>query len=136
MSIQENKTCDGESLLDTLTRTIRTNQLKVAKHTRVRKYNEILILKKMLEEAKIPFVFEEVLSLGGYHIIYSDEVGQVCSVIEHYGSYGHKDDLLEIMGLLTEEEKEYDEVVGYLSAENVFNRIKKHYEENQFKVVE
>ena len=32
------------------------------------------------------------------------------------------------MGLLTDEESERDSVVGWLSAKNVFERIKKHYE--------
>ena len=47
----------------------------------------------------------------------------VCSVIEHCGSYGREEDKLEIMGLLTEEELEVDEVKGYLTAEEVFGRI-------------
>jgi hypothetical protein len=47
--------------------------------------------------------------------------------IEHYGSYGNSCDELEIMGLLTPEEVEYDSVVGYLTAEDVFERIRKHY---------
>lgn len=53
---------------------------------------------------------------------------KVCSVIEHKGSYGHEDDLLEIMGLLTDGESKHDDVVGFLSANNVFERIKKDYE--------
>jgi hypothetical protein len=48
--------------------------------------------------------------------------------IEHYASYGRSEDLLEIMGLLTSEEEGYDSVKGYLTAEDVFQRIKKHYE--------
>lgn len=32
------------------------------------------------------------------------------------------------MGLLTDEESKYDSVVGGLSAQEVFERIKKHYE--------
>lgn len=38
-------------------------------------------------------------------------------------SHGFGDGKLEIMGLLTEEEAEWDSVVGYLSAEEVFQRI-------------
>ena len=53
--------------------------------------------------------------------------GSVCSVI--YG-YGSEKGLLEISGLMTDEEyeKENDSVLGYLTAENVFARIKKHWE--------
>ena len=76
--------------------------------------------------------------MGGYHLCYpknndpdcveKETFDIVCSVIEHDGSYGREQDLLEIMGLLTDEEYEHDEVVGFLSAENVFERIKKHYD--------
>lgn len=44
-------------------------------------------------------------------------------VICHQGSYGYEEGLLEIMGLLTEEEMEEDRVLGYLSAEDVIKRI-------------
>lgn len=53
-----------------------------------------------------------------------------CSVIEHEASYGHSEDKLEIMGLLTDEELQNDDVVGHLSAEEVFSRIQKHFIEN------
>lgn len=53
----------------------------------------------------------------------------VCSVICGYGSYGYEEGLLEIMGLLTPEEEQLDSVAGYLTADDVFNRIKKHWEE-------
>ena len=52
----------------------------------------------------------------------------VCSAIEHNGSYGREADKIKIMGLLTDEESKYDSVVGGLSAQEVFERIKKHYE--------
>lgn len=95
------------------------------------KYTEIFKLKKMLEKAKIPFAFIEHHSVG-YQILYpAGGEKRQCSVIEHSFSYGNKQDLLEIMGLLTDEELKYDDVVGYLSAENVFYRIKEHYELSQ-----
>lgn len=91
------------------------------------KYTEILKLKDMLEKAGIPFKFED--SFDGYHICYP-KAGEerVCSVIEHCGSYGHDKDLLEIMGLLTEEEAAEDDVAGWLTAENVFSRIKADFD--------
>jgi hypothetical protein len=97
-------------------------------------YKEIVKLKEKLEEAKIPFEFSTLFD--GYQICYPEkntkdkEDVRECSVIEHYGSYGHSVDLLEIMGLLTEEESQDDDVLGYLSADEVFQRIKKHYEEH------
>ena len=90
------------------------------------KYDEIFKLKEMLENAEIPFEFSEYM--GGYHLCYPNNKTKECSVIEHDGSYGREQDLLEIMGLLTDEELQNDDVVGFLSAENVFERIKKHYE--------
>ena len=98
---------------------------------RVVAYTEILKLKSMLENANIPFEFDNLYD--GYHLCYprdnksKDDTGRVCSVIQHFGSYGHSENLLEIMGLLTEEESQNDEVVGWLSAEEVFDRINNHY---------
>lgn len=113
------------------------------------KYGEIFKLHKMLEEAGIQHEFLDetpdsrwiVPGLGldytKYHIYYPscDEFRKgidssmyssnaVCSVIEGYGTFGYEQDLLEIMGLLTPEEDECDSVCGYLTAENVFERIK------------
>jgi hypothetical protein len=93
------------------------------------KYNEILRLKVMMENGKIPFDFHELF--GGYRIVYpEDGLNGICSVIEHDGSYGREQDLLEIMGLLTDKEKKHDDVLGYLTAENVFNRIYGHWISN------
>lgn len=93
----------------------------------MRMYNEIFLLKKKLEKENIPFIFRDLFD--GFQICYPDIKNRVCSVIEHGGSYGHNRDLLEIMGLLSDEETD-DDVLGYLTAEDVYNRIYKHYEEN------
>ena len=89
------------------------------------KYNEILKLKNMLEKAEIPFEFSEIF--GGYHVTYPSNKFRICSVIEHDFSYVNEQDLLEIKGLLTKNEKKCDYVLGYRSAEEVFNRIKKNW---------
>ena len=86
------------------------------------KYTEILRLKEMLEKEGIPFVFRR--QFDGYTIKYDDFT---CSVIEHTGSYGEEENLLEIMGLLTKKERKDGRVLGYLTAENVFKRIRKHF---------
>ena len=91
------------------------------------KYTEILKLKKMLEDAKIPFDFQARKDLSGYQMRYPSHQKPVCSIVEHKYSYGAEDDLLEIMGLLTDEEMTHDSVVGYLTAEEVFTRINQHY---------
>ena len=113
------------------------------------KYKEIFKLKKMLENAKIPFDFiigfgypEEIrkmypLICEHYQICYPSEKDRWISVIEGFGTYGGDYDKLEIMGGLTPLESyqkytiEEDEVIEYLTAKNVFNRIKNHYEKEK-----
>ena len=56
-----------------------------------------------------------------------DNEKRIISIVHGYGTYGEEDDLLEIMGLLTEEEEKIDDVTGYLTAEDVFNRIVKYF---------
>ena len=99
-------------------------------------YKEIFILANKLSEAGIPFKIRELN--GGYQIAYPNCEERVCSVVEHSFSYGAECDRLEIMGLLTKEEQEEDvgdepAVKGYLTAEDVFGRISKHYAENNNK---
>lgn len=93
------------------------------------KYQEILKLHDMLLDKSIPHVIER--DLDGWHISYP-WVGKerVLSAVEFKGTYGAEQDLIEIMGLLTPGEFLMDSVKGYLTAENVFNRIKEHYEEH------
>ena len=110
------------------------------------KYTEILKLKDMLEKANIPFTFTDdfwgvnklnerektnpyfaELYRNKYHA-YQIRLGDLADVIQHDGSYGNEQDLLEIMGGLTEKEKKEDSVLGYLTAEEVFKRFKYCYE--------
>ena len=112
-----------------------------------RKYNEMFKLKKMLEDADIPFVWIENWGYNEdrlkemeqiapdlverYQICYpvfgDKNTDRVLSAIQGFGTYGAEQDLIEIMGLLTPEEAKHDCVVGYLTAENVFKRIQTHY---------
>ena len=98
-------------------------------------YKEIFKLKDMLEKAEIPFVWKEHKDYrNGYQILYPvGGVQNICSVIEHTFSYGNEEDLLKIQGLMTkkEEEEHHDSVLGYLTADNVYKRIKKHYKEKK-----
>lgn len=85
-------------------------------------------LEQLLVEADIPYEKERMF--GGKHLIYPHKGDdQVCSIILHKGSYGRHNGLLEIMGLLTDKELECDDVAGYLTADDVFGRIKRHWEE-------
>lgn len=101
------------------------------------KYNEIHKLHEMLLEAGIEHEWVNRNPNGlphkgkyGYEfdfgwqiVVYRPNGEQMISVIEGYGTYGVEDDLLEIMGLLTPEELEWDSVCGSLTAEDVFGRI-------------
>ena len=96
---------------------------------------EILKLKEMLEKAKIPFEYHDNL-FGGYKepgyqiIIVGKNNKRLCDAVYHFGSYGHEQGLMEIMGALTKEEYEEDSVLGYLTADDVFKRFKYCYEHN------
>lgn len=98
-------------------------------------YMEIRKLAGMMNRDLIPYKIISVM--GGYVMKYPEEKSCVCSIIEHDYSYGHDADRLEIMGLLTEEEKKDDPVYttgrqrynekhcvkGWLTADDVFGRI-------------
>ena len=103
-------------------------------------YKEIFRLKEMLEGADIPFEWEinNFMCSEGYKIvIYSKDGIYLCDCIENLGSYGNKEDKLEIMGGLTEEESTTDySVLGWLTAEEVFKRFKYCYENNTDKYKE
>ena len=90
-------------------------------------------LEEMLKEENIPYR-RETTQIAYYGKELPERkpnqglgVGSVCSVIAH--GYGSEEGLLEIQGLMTPEEikKEGGYVLGYLTAENVFERIKKHF---------
>ena len=86
---------------------------------------EIFRLKEMLEKENIPFEFIEREELEGYQLVYpkfSNEMIEAISVIQHKYSYGNEVNLLEMLDLTT-----LDDVEGYLKAEDVFERIKRHY---------
>lgn len=100
---------------------------------------EIEKLHKMLESAGIEHVYRyrdefhylagrEIELDPGYQIIIEECGKRIISVVEGFGSYGFEVNRLEIMGLLTDEELDADSVVGWLSAENVFDRIKEYFE--------
>ena len=58
---------------------------------------------------------------------YPTRENPVCDVICHEYSYGGKDGLLEIMGLVDEKKSGGDSVEGYLTADEVFERIAKYH---------
>ena len=72
--------------------------------------------------------FREVMEHYNTYKVFDNEK-RIISIVQGYGTYGEEDDLLEIMGLLTEEEEKIDSVTGYLTAENVFDRIVKYFKD-------
>lgn len=117
-----------------------------------KKYKEIFKLKKMLEEAGIPFSWNEGWGydkeklkelqkvapdlMEHYQICYPvfDPEHRWISVIEGFGTFGAEKDKLEIMGGFTPWERyEYGDepVMGGLTARNVYQRIKNHWEEHK-----
>lgn len=93
---------------------------------------EIFKLHNMLTAAKIPHTFLSGIH-GGYQVYYPfyKRRKPVCSAILHAHSYGAFVGKIEIMGLLTEEEANESPVLGYLTADDVFKRIEKHWKENK-----
>ena len=82
---------------------------------------EITRLANMLGGANIPYDICE--AWGGLQITYPDDTDIVYSVIQHAFSYGGKEGYLEIMV-----EGESDSVKGWLTAEDVFERISNHFQ--------
>ena len=98
---------------------------------------EIEKLHKMLTDAGIEHdwigrrrsLYDPDLNWGWQILIYKSNGDRLVSAIEGFGSYGfgihgEQGDLIEIMGLLTPEEEKHDSVLGWLTAEEVFGRIK------------
>jgi len=89
-------------------------------------FTEIRKLHDLLTAAEIPHTLKP--RFAGWHLVYPDSGERVCSAITHRISYGQYLGLIEIMGLLTTEELENDSVLGYLTGDDVFERIKAHWE--------
>ena len=104
---------------------------------------EIFKLKRMLEKADIPFEFIEGFGydpslkisypdiMEHYQICYPSRKDMKISVIEGFGTHGREQDRLEILGGFTpwEQFKHGNSPIGFLTAKNVFKRIKKDWDE-------
>ena len=87
--------------------------------------NEMTKLIALLEVAHVPYEvrphWDDTIQVG-----YPNFENTVCDAVCFPGSYGYEQGLLEIMGLVDEEEVG-DNVEGYLTAMKVFQRIFRHY---------
>lgn len=82
-------------------------------------------LAKLLDEAGVPYTRNPIW--GGEQI----RIGALCDAVCHSFSYGNEDDLLEIMGAVTEEEAEDNSgVLGWLTPEEVAKRFIYCYKNN------
>ena len=84
---------------------------------------------RLLKVANIPHEISNHL-YGTMQVSYpcNDYDKRVCDAVCFPGSYGFEAGLLEIMGLVDEEEVG-DSVEGWLTAEEVFNRISCHWQD-------
>ena len=87
--------------------------------------NEMSKLITLLENAHVPYEARPNWD-GTIQVGYPNFENPICDAICSRGCYGYERGLLEIMGLVDEEEVG-DSVEGYLTAVEVFQRIFKHY---------
>jgi hypothetical protein len=81
---------------------------------------EISRLAQYLTVMGVPFTAKPLYD--GYQIIVNDNNGDYeWDAICHSGSYGHEKGLLEIMGSIVN--SPYDEVEGWLTAEEIVDRV-------------
>ena len=95
----------------------------------MKELNEMEKLICLLTYEKIPF--QVTTSWGNtLQVWYPNKAESICDAICHEHSYGHEEGFLEIMGLVNEEEVG-DTVEGWLTATDVFSRIKKDWKERK-----
>ena len=94
---------------------------------------EIEKIQEMLKQAGIPFEVRPFNSWG-IQVCYPSIKNRFCDIVYHRYSNGYEEGLLAIQGLLTKAESDIDSELGYLTAEDIFKRIRKHYCENNLKV--
>lgn len=85
-------------------------------------------LKKLLEEADIPHIdLTEQFPMRQILYIPKGENEEICSIIQGLYSYGGKDNLLETKGLTKNGKENEEQVIGYLTAQEAFQIINKHW---------
>ena len=105
----------------------------------IKRIEEMEKLERYLIDKNIPYEINMVESYDAIWPIKLDKTPayykQICvpvfdpekrkwDAVCHWGTYGFEDGLLEIMGdILTEEDLEYDTVKGFLTADDVIERI-------------
>ena len=93
-----------------------------ATHGGIPEWTQVDELITMLEKTDIPFTVTS--SHGRPQVWYPDDKHPICDAICHCCCYGDQSVVMEIFGLTLN----YDSVEGYLNADEVFARIKEHWE--------
>lgn len=99
------------------------NKFQLPKTSNPKYCKPILCLADLCSAEGIPFVMRPVFD--GLQLVCPNPDVWDFDVICHMGSYGHEQGLLEIMGAICNTYD--DDVEGYLTVEEVFERIKKYY---------
>lgn len=91
------------------------------------KNNPLNKLRSLLTISGIEFRNKGEVTLAGDYLdrvhYYNKKGVLICSAIYGKHTYGYEEGLIEICGLLSDKEKEYDNVLGWLSPEEVYFRI-------------
>jgi hypothetical protein len=84
-------------------------------------------IKMVRENPPMTFTFSVIKVCGRPQIVFMDaKTGErVCDAICHWGSYGHEEGLIEVMGypLYDADEADEDDVEGFLTADTVYARL-------------
>lgn len=91
-------------------------------------YQPIMRLADLCEREGISFIVRPVFD--GLQLVCPNLDVWDFDVICHMGSYGHEQGLLEVMGAICGSDE--DDVEGYLTVEEVFERIKKYYKKEDY----
>ena len=83
-------------------------------------YKAILEMDKILTEKGIPHELSRLFD--GWKIDYPNIKDSIFDVIEHGGSYGHQNDLMEAWG------EDFDDVVGWLNVEQALPYFEKAHQ--------
>lgn len=92
---------------------------------------QMTTLINLLDAFDIPYEVTSNWINDSAQVWYPNKRNPMCDVISHSYSYGGSEGLLEIMGLCPDIDD--DDVLGWLTAEDVFERIYSHYTNQPFK---
>lgn len=87
------------------------------------------ILYERVDDDGYPVPFDGGMFDRHQIIVYNKDGKRMWDAVCHYGSYGADEGLLEVMGIIVDEEIVGDTVEGNLTAEDIIKRIEEGKEE-------